>query len=280
MVADFAAQRGVPHAILHWMGDKPHTRLQERARAARYALLAAEAGRVGADFIVTAHHADDQAETILMRIVRGSAIAGLGGMAVMSQREGLTLFRPLLSLRKSALLAFCDSADAPFVRDPSNENPRFGRTGARRLALMLEAEGLGPGEWARLARRAARAEAAMAAAAFSALAQLPAGSAPMALLVDLPEEIGMRCLAARVHAASGSPTVRLERLEAAWERLSDAHRAAKPLSLTLAGARIMLAASGLVQISPEPARRRGRTGTTCSSQSIHVNGENRGHVDA
>ncbi len=259
MVADFAAARGVPHAILHWTGDKPPTRLQERARAARYALLAEEARRVGADFILTAHHADDQAETILMRIVRGSAIAGLAGMAVMSPREGLTLFRPLLSVRKSALVAYCEAQGAPYVRDPSNDNPRFGRTGARRLALMLEAQGLGPGEWARLARRAARAEAALAAAAEAALAQqLPAGPAPMTMLASLPEEIAMRCLAARVRGAGGAQIVRLERLESTWEKLSDAHRASRALALTLAGARIKLDTKGLVHISAEPPRRRGR----------------------
>lgn len=280
MVADFAAARGVPHAILHWTGDKPHTRLQERARAARYALLAQEARRVGADFILTAHHADDQAETILMRIVRGSAVGGLGGMAMMSPREGLTLFRPFLVLRKSDLVAFCEAQGAPFVRDPSNDNPRFGRTGARRLALMLEAAGLGPSEWARLARRAARAEAALAATTLAALDQLPSGPAPMALLADLPEEIAMRCLAARVLAASGAQAVRLERLESAWEQLSHAHSASQALALTLAGARIKLDVRGVVQISPEPPRRRGRTDPTSPAPSVDINGKNRSQPGA
>jgi tRNA(Ile)-lysidine synthase len=280
MVADFAASRGLPHVILRWTGDKPHTRLQERARSARYALLAEEARRVGADFVLTAHHADDQAETILMRIVRGSAIAGLGGMAVMSPREGLTLFRPFLGLRKSALVSSCEAQGAPFVRDPSNDNPRFGRTGARRLASMLEAHGLGPDEWARLARRAARAEAALASATEAALAQLPKSPAPMALLAGLPEEIAMRCLAARVLAASGAQSVRLERLECAWEQLSDAHRASQALALTLAGARIKLDTRGMLQISPEPPRRRGRSVATSLTQSVHVNDENPGRVGA
>ncbi|MDP2357907.1 MAG: tRNA lysidine(34) synthetase TilS [Beijerinckiaceae bacterium] len=280
MAADFAAARGVPHEILHWTGDKPQTRLQERARAARYALLAAEARRVGADFILTAHHADDQAETILMRLVRGSAVAGLAGMAVMSPREGLTLFRPFLGVRKSALVAFCDSGGVSFVRDPSNENPRFGRTGARRLALMLEAQGLGPHEWARLARRAARAEAALAAATEAALAQLPAGPASMAVLAGFPEEIAMRCLAGHVREAGGAQIVRLERLESTWEKLCDAHRASDALSLTLAGARIKLDTRGSLHITTESPRRRGRGGATASSQSVHVNGENRGQLGA
>lgn len=273
LAADFAAGRGVPHAILCWTGEKPPTRLQERARDARYALLVAEARRVGADVILTAHHADDQAETILMRLVRGSAIAGLAGMAAFSARDGLALFRPLLGVRKADLVAFCGQARIPFVRDPSNENPRFGRTGARRLAALLEAEGLGPGEWARLARRAARAEAALAAAAEQALAALSGEDVPMAALARLPEEIALRCLAARARAAGGAQTLRLERLEAAWERLAAAHAAGQALALTLAGARIRLDSKGVLAFAPEPPRRRGQAGAR-APQSLHGNGEN------
>lgn len=273
MVADFANARGVPHEILDWSGEKPATRLQERAREARYALLKDEARRVGADFILTAHHADDQAETILMRLVRGSSFAGLAGMAALSLRDGVTVFRPFLGLRKAALVAFCEGAQIPFMLDPSNENPRFGRTGARRLALRLEAEGLGPGEWARLARRAARAEAALANSAASALASLPAfpdGSLDMSAFAQLPEEIALRCLAARVCAAGGGETLRLERLETAWKRISDAYETRKALGLTLAGAKIRLDQRGRMHFSREEPRRRGRS-VGQMSQSVHAN---------
>ena len=273
VAAEFAASRGVPHAVLSWEGEKPATRLQERAREARYSLLAAEARRRGADFILTAHHADDQAETILMRLVRGSAIAGLAGMAALSLRDGLTLFRPLLGVRKAALVDWCDREAIPYVRDPSNENPRFARTGARGLAALLEAQGLGPDEWARLARRAARAEEALAASAAAALASLPQapdGSLPMAALALLPQEIALRCLAARALAAGGGGTLRLERLEAAWDRLAEAHGRREPLSLTLAGAQIRLNAQGLLTFAPEPPRRRGQAGAA-PPQSVHVN---------
>jgi tRNA(Ile)-lysidine synthase len=145
---------------------------------------------------------------------------------------------------------------------------------------MLEAAGLGPSEWARLARRAARAEAALAATTLAALDQLPSGPAPMALLADLPEEIAMRCLAARVLAASGAQAVRLERLESAWEQLSHAHSASQALALTLAGARIKLDVRGVVQISPEPPRRRGRTDPTSPAPSVDVNGKNRSQLGA
>lgn len=272
MVAGFAASRGVAHRILDWDGEKPATRLQERARDARYGLLVAEARRLGADTILTGHHADDQAETILMRILRGSAIAGLAGMAAISQRDGLTLFRPLLNVRKADLVAFCERERVPFVRDPSNENPQFGRTGARRLAAMLEAEGLGPSEWGRLARRAARAELALAATAQAALAALPDADLPMEALARLPDEIALRCLAARARAAGGADTLRLDRLETAWERLADARRIKTKLTLTLGGARIRLDSHGILTFAAELPRRRGRF-TSPAAQFIHANGE-------
>lgn len=83
-VKRFAAALGIPHRTLHWTGLKPETGLQEAARAARYRLLAAAAHRVGARHILTAHTLDDQAETVLFRLARGSGLAGLGAMARIS----------------------------------------------------------------------------------------------------------------------------------------------------------------------------------------------------
>ena len=73
-VHDVANSFGIPHTTLTWSGEKPATRLQERARAARYDLLITHARTIGAGAIVTAHHAQDQAETVLMRLCAGSGI--------------------------------------------------------------------------------------------------------------------------------------------------------------------------------------------------------------
>jgi tRNA(Ile)-lysidine synthase len=95
-VAALCEKLAIPHHTLLWQGEKPKTRLQERAREARYALLAQCAKAAGADVIVTGHHLDDQAETALFRLMRGSGVAGLRGMSAQSARDGVTIARPLL----------------------------------------------------------------------------------------------------------------------------------------------------------------------------------------
>ncbi len=121
-VGGWARALRLPHYLLRWEGEKPATRIQERARMARYALLADCAARIGASAIVTAHHADDQAETILFRLTRGSGVSGLAGMAAHGRCAGVELLRPLLGLRKSALVEICEAARHPYISDPSNAN--------------------------------------------------------------------------------------------------------------------------------------------------------------
>src|SRR5438045_610598 len=95
----------VPHRTLRWMGTKPKTGLPAAARAARYRLLAQVARAHGATHILTAHTRDDQAETLLMRMLRGSGIAGLAALARESERDGLLLGRPFLDMSNSQLIA-------------------------------------------------------------------------------------------------------------------------------------------------------------------------------
>ncbi|MBM3608411.1 MAG: tRNA lysidine(34) synthetase TilS, partial [Alphaproteobacteria bacterium] len=86
-----AKELGIPHVILDWQvgaEGKVTSRIQERARAARYELLAAHAAKLGARAIVTGHHGDDQAQTLLFRLLRGSSPAGLAGMRKRSVRQG------------------------------------------------------------------------------------------------------------------------------------------------------------------------------------------------
>ena len=117
---------------------------QARGREARYAALAAWAQDKGLGAVATAHHADDQAETLLMRLNRGSGLAGLAGVRARSTIDGseVTLLRPLLGWRKADLAAVVAEAGITAAADPSNTNPAFDR--ARLRAALAEADWLDP----------------------------------------------------------------------------------------------------------------------------------------
>jgi tRNA(Ile)-lysidine synthase len=128
-VAAAAARRGLAHETLRWTGDKPTAGLQAAARAARYGLLAAACARAGAATLFTGHTLDDQMETVAMRRAKGSGTAGLAGMASQTRLPGhdVRLARPLLGVRKAALVTFLDRMGAAYVTDPSNVDVRFDR---------------------------------------------------------------------------------------------------------------------------------------------------------
>ncbi len=194
----------MPHRTLPWTGEKPQAGLQEAARAARYTLLSAEARRLGFSHVLTAHHADDQAETVLMRLASGSGIAGLAAMRMVSEREGLVLARPLLGIGKARLVATCTARGLPFVSDPSNVDSRFGRTRARAALDVLAGEGLSAPRLARLAARAARADEALSLWTERALAEAGlrrtdcVAQADWRRLAAQPAEIRLRALTALV----------------------------------------------------------------------------------
>jgi tRNA(Ile)-lysidine synthase len=142
LVGSIAHERGIPFTpitVSLGMGN-----LLAEARAARYAALARWAGEAGLGAIATAHHADDQAETLLMRLGRGSGLAGLAGVRPHTRIEGtdITLLRPLLGWRKAELAAIVAAAGITPAEDPSNTNPTFDR--ARIRAALAEADWLDP----------------------------------------------------------------------------------------------------------------------------------------
>jgi tRNA(Ile)-lysidine synthase len=146
---------------MRWTGAKPKTGLPAAARTARYRLLAQAARAHGATHILTAHTRDDQAETLLMRLLRGSGIAGLAAMARQSERDGVLLARPFLQVSKSQLVATLKKAKIDFADDPTNRDPNFTRPRLRALMPVLAAEGGDPRNLVRLAARLARANAAV-----------------------------------------------------------------------------------------------------------------------
>ena len=261
----------VEHRTLRWIGAKPKTGIQEAARNARYRLLAKAARKAGASHILTAHTLDDQAETVLFRLARGSGISGLRGMARRSplpasgEREP-TLVRPLLSIPKSRLLATLRAAKIPFADDPSNRDPRFTRPRLRELMPSLSAEGLDARRLASFARRMARAEQAIERAVDEAEARLSRGAGPIVFsrhFVALPAEIGLRLLGRAITRVGDEGPVELAKLESLYEGLAAAMtqkpRAAR-FRRTLAGALVTFEEE--ITVERAPARRSGRPANT------------------
>ena len=141
MVASVCERLGVRHATLaaRW-SEVPETAIQERARNQRYRLLGYWAEERGLDAIVTAHHAEDQAETLLMRLARGSGVRGLAGIRPRSVSPGahIRLVRPLLGWRRAELEQVCAHAGVEPVADPSNQDEQFERVRVRRSLAALD----------------------------------------------------------------------------------------------------------------------------------------------
>ena len=163
-VADQARAAGFSHATLVWSTEKPLAGVQELAREARYALLVAHARAAGAGAVVTAHTADDQAETFLMRLGRGSGLDGLASMATaraLLPDGSVQLVRPLLGVTKAALAAVLKDSDSAWLEDPSNERPEFERVRLRQANPHLTALGLSNDKLALSAQRLSRARVAL-----------------------------------------------------------------------------------------------------------------------
>ena len=238
---------------------------------------------------MTAHTLDDQAETVLFRIGRGSGIAGLTGMCASVRRSGLTHARPLLGIAKSRLVLACTTAGWPFLVDPSNHDPRFARTRLRALMPGLAAEGLDPEQLARLSRRAARADAALdhAAETGARAATRDASSDTHVFdgraLTQWPDEIVIRILGGAVQRVGRGSPARLERLERLATDLIGAIEAGGILRRTLNGTTVILAQTGKVTIRTEGVRHRGSATGSLSVHSIanelpHALGISRGSL--
>ena len=249
MVASLCQQIGVPHAVLSlkW-STAPDRNLQARAREGRYRLLGDWATERGLPAVATAHHLDDQAETLLMRLARGAGIGGLG--ATRASRplvDGVELVRPLLGWRKAELAALVAGAGVEAVDDPSNRDPRHDRVRMR--------EWLKRADWAdpeRLAASAAWLNEADEALdwALAPLAATRIAWSGSALTVDpsgVPRELQRRLL---LHAFSelGAPRPRGPEFARALETLR------KGGATTLSGLKLEGGATWRVQ--PAPARRR------------------------
>ncbi len=202
MVGQVCAALGVNHAVLRVSVGEGN--IQSEARAARYAALSAWMKRSGLVALVTAHHADDQAETLIMRLNRGSGVAGLAGVRAAGRVPGGTepLLRPLLGWRRAELGEVVMKAGLTAVTDPSNSDPRFDR--ARLRNAMAGADWLDIPALAHSAAHLADADAALSWAAAREWAECVT-KAPMGLVYrpQAPRAIALKVIARIVTELDG-----------------------------------------------------------------------------
>jgi tRNA(Ile)-lysidine synthase len=219
-VGGWLAGRGIAHHTLVWQGDKPDSGIQAAARSARYRLLAEWCAKAGVLHLLLAHHQEDQAETFLMRLQRGSGVDGLSAMPAVWFLPEVRLLRPLLAVPRDRLRATLAAAGQDWIEDPSNLNWKYRRVRYRALQPLLSAEGLDPRRLAATAAGLARARLALqedtAVLLAAAVDVDPAGFAWLdrSVLASAPAEVALRALAALCRTVSGAIyPPRLERLE-------------------------------------------------------------------
>ncbi len=262
-VAAQASRLGVPHVTLPWLGEKPTTGLPAASRDARYQLLAEHAAKTAAgqrSAVVTAHHADDQAETLLMRLARGSGVDGLAAMQPtrkLTVDGRVTLLRPLLAFSKARLDATVRSRGVAVADDPTNRDVKFERPRLRASMPLLHELGLSPEALSLSARRLGDARAALdyAAEAFEATVALELNNGVFANFLWPAFDGGPAYLRQRVVArlieyfGGASPSPQLSEIESIVRRLESG----REISVTLGGA-VIVASDQRVRIWREPGR--------------------------
>ena len=224
-----AERLGLAARSLRWAEAKPIAGVQAAARSARYRLIGDSMRADGATMLLTAHHAQDQTETVLMRLAHGSGLDGLRGMEAISEVEGVSVFRPLLDVPPELLRAVVAEAGLTPVADPSNADPHYERVRWRQAIPVLAGIGLTDDRIAQFARRAGDADDALTQWAderFDALVKVdPLGAARLshAAFARLPKAVGVKLVGRLLDfAGAGQKPRALGALERLHRRLIEA----------------------------------------------------------
>ena len=247
-VRGWLSDRGLAAEILRRTDPAPSTGIEEEARLARYRLLVERCLDRRIPSLLVAHHRDDQAETFLHRLARGSGPRGLAAMSPIAFAPGsrgrVRLLRPLLDLPKERLVATLSALRQPWIEDPMNLDPAFARTRIRAIAPRLAEAGLGADRLAETAARLGLAREAIdrAAADWLARAAVPSPLGWIALRLDgiaaLPAMVAERAVESCLMTVSGaSYPPRRERLRRLLARLGDEGDGNGRLAGTLGGCR-------------------------------------------
>ncbi len=256
IVAGWLGARRIAHRVLPWRHPGGQGSVQAAARGARYRLLEQACAEAGILHLLLAHTLDDQAETVLLRLSKGSGIDGLAAMAPLRETAQIRLLRPLLGIGKRRLQATCRGSGQGWIEDPSNSAQRFARGRLRAVSAALREEGLTPARLADTARRAGRARSALEIATASLMARAvsvyPEGYVLIDrdLLMQAPEELALRALSrCLLTVGAGDHPPRLDRLERLYQALRDNAGAA---GRTLAGCRVVPDKAGRLLMCREP----------------------------
>lgn len=136
-VRDLCKRLNIPCQIFYWTDDKPHAGLEAAARTARYKFMTDYCHKNGIDTLLTAHQADDQIETFLMNLGRGSGLYGLAAMRRVSMRDGIKIIRPLLYVPRAELKQYCDDNNIKYFMDEMNNDPQYTRVRIRQNRHVL-----------------------------------------------------------------------------------------------------------------------------------------------
>lgn len=257
MVLDVAKQLGIAARGLAWTGIKPRSGLQEAARRARYGLMGAAMAEDGVGVLLTAHHREDQAETVLMRMAHGSGIEGLKGMARSADVEGVRVVRPLLDVDPKALQEIVSAAGLTPAFDPSNDDEHYERVRWRKALPKLASLGLDAAAIGVFAERMAEADAAIVQVAneyFTEIVVLDGfGAARIDIVpfVSLSPAIAVRVLGRVLNIVGGRQKPRaLGQVERLAAMIADG---ALPKSATLMGC-IVRFKDDAIAVAREPGR--------------------------
>jgi tRNA(Ile)-lysidine synthase len=253
-VGRWLGKSGIEHAILHWPAGKPAANIQSLARAARYRLLEEWSREQGILHCALGHQLEDQAETFVLRLARGSGLDGLAGMPTIRESAGLRWIRPLLAIPRARIFPTLLARSQDFARDPSNRNRRFARVRVRDASTALAEAGITVARIALAVRNLARARRALEADVAGCLAEsvslFPEGYARLDLerYMRAAQEVQLRVLARLLGAVGGGGvTPRLERLSALHNWLCGRKHAATA-GRTLARCRIMVSGTQVLLV--------------------------------
>jgi tRNA(Ile)-lysidine synthase len=136
-VSDLCHKLDIPMHVFYWIGDRPESNLESAARDARYKMMTDFCRENDIKYLATAHQADDQIETFLMNLARGSGVWGLAGMRRETVRDGVHIIRPLLDTARAELIDYCNQNDIKFFTDEMNSDEKYTRVKIRQNRHVL-----------------------------------------------------------------------------------------------------------------------------------------------